>query len=376
MRGLWGLAFLFLAAQTAAACAAAARAESFGSFQGKPVGAVVLSNAAGMKIRLIAYGAAVQSLEVPDRDGRPADIVLSYPDMTGFLKKPQYFGAIAGRYANRIAKGSFALDGKRYSLALNDGANSLHGGTRGFDKVLWTISDVKSGPEASATFTYVSADGEEGYPGALTVAVTYALDDHNALTIRIRATTTKPTVVNLTNHSYFNLSGAASGRDVLGEKLTIAADRYTPVDAGLIPTGELKPVAGTDFDFRNSTAIGARIADGREVQLVRGRGYDHNWVLNGGAAATPKLAARLEDPASGRVMELLTTEPGLQFYSGNFLDGTGVGKDNRVYRQSGALCLEPQHFPDSPNQPSFPSTRLDPGQTYSQVSIYRFSVMR
>ncbi|HUO22115.1 MAG TPA: aldose epimerase family protein [Caulobacteraceae bacterium] len=366
---------LMLLAAATPVRAAEARQEVFGQLDGRPVGAVVLTNKAGMKARIIAYGAAIQELDVPDRDGRPADVVLSYPDMTGFLKKPQYFGATAGRYANRIAKGAFILDGQRYTLAINDGENTLHGGKRGFDKVLWSISDVKSGAEASATFNYVSPDGEEGYPGALTVAVTFTLDEHNALSISYRATTTKPTVVNLTNHSYFNLSGAASGRDVLGERLTIAADRYTPVDAGLIPTGELRPVAGTAFDFRTPHAIGSRLHDGAEPQLLIARGYDHNFVLNDGGAAKPKLAMRLEDPASGRVLELLTTEPGLQIYTGNFLDGTVAGKDGYIYRQSDSICLEPQHFPDSPNQPAFPSTRLDPGQTYRQVSVFRFTTI-
>ncbi len=294
--------------------------------------------------------------------------------MAGFLATPQYFGATTGRYANRIAKGAFSLDGQRYILATNNGDNSLHGGQRGFDKVLWTVSEVRSGPEARATFTYVSPDGDEGFPGELTVSVTYALNERNELSIRYAATTTKPTIVNLTNHSYFNLAGAASGRDILGHRLTIAADRFTPVDSGLIPTGELRAVAGTPFDFRTPHAIGERLRDGAEPQIVLGRGYDHNWVLNGGASPDPKLAARLEDPVSGRVLELLTTEPALQFYSGNFLDGTVVGKGGHVYRQSGALCLEPQHYPDSPNQPAFPSTRLNPGETYRQLSVFRFSV--
>lgn len=363
-------------ALTAASNAAAtdARRETFGAFEGRPVDAVVLSNKAGMKTRIIAYGAAIQSLEAPDRAGRLDDVVLSHPDMAGFVSSPQYFGVTTGRYANRIAKGSFVLDGQRYTLALNNGENTLHGGKRGFDKVVWTLSDVKSGAdEASATFTYLSPDGDEGYPGALNVAVTFALNERNELSISYRATTTRPTVVNLTNHSYFNLAGAASGQDILGHRLTLFADRFTPGDAGLIPTGEIRSVAGTPFDFRTPHTIGERIHDGRDQQLVLGRGYDHNWVLTGGASPTPKLAARLEDPSSGRVMELLTTEPAVQFYSGNFLDGTVVGKDGYVYRQAGALCLEPQHYPDSPNQPSFPSTRLDPGQTYRQVSIFRFS---
>lgn len=349
-----------------------AHRENFGVLQGEPVAAVVLSNHAGMRARIIAYGATLQELEVPDRAGRLEDVVLSYPDMAGFLAKPQYFGATVGRYANRIANGTFALDGQRYTLAKNNGPNSLHGGTQGFDRVVWAITDVTNGTEASATFTYVSPDGDQGYPGELRVSVTYALNERNELTTRFRATTNRPTVVNLTNHSYFNLSGANSGRDILGARLTILADYYTPVQQGLIPTGELKPVAGTPFDFRSAHFVGERLHDGAEAQLILGRGYDHNYVLNGGATEAPKLAARLEDPVSGRVMELLTTEPGLQFYSGNFLDGTSVGKGNHIYRQSEALCLEPQRFPDSPNQPSFPSARLDPGRVYRHVTVYRF----
>lgn len=354
------------------ASAADARRETFGQLDGVPVQAVVLTNGHGLKARIIAYGAALQELDTPDRSGRLADVVLSYPDMKGFIGKPQYFGATVGRYANRIAKAGFSLDGRSYALATNDGANSLHGGRRGFDKVLWTISDVRSGPQASVTLGYVSPDGEEGYPGELRVSVTYALDEHDALTIRYAATTTRPTVVNLTNHSLFNLAGAASGRDVLGQRLTIASSAYTPVDNGLIPTGELRPVAGGPFDFRNPHLIGERIHDGADPQLVLGRGYDHNFVIDGGVTAEPKFQARLEDPISGRVLEVLSTEPGLQVYSGNFLDATVVGKNSQVYRQADGLALEPQHFPDSPNQPGFPSTRLDPGQAYQQVSVYRF----
>lgn len=354
--------------------AAEVHREVFGEFEGKPVPAVVLTNASGMRARIIAYGATLQSLLVPGRDGKVADVVLASPDMQGFVATPQYFGSTVGRYANRIARGSFTLDGQRYSVPVNNGVNSLHGGTRGFDKVLWTLGDVKAGSEASATFTYVSPDGDQGYPGELTVSVTYALNDRNELFTRFRATTTRPTIVNVTNHSYFNLAGAASGRSALDQRLTLLADRYLPVDAGLIPTGELRPVQGTPFDFRTPHVIGERVRDARDAQLVIGRGYDHNYVLNAGHSAEPQLAARLEDPVSGRVMELLTTEPGVQFYSGNFLDGTVVGKDARLYRQGDAVCLEPQHFPDAPNQPAFASPRLDPGAEYRHVSVYRFSV--
>ena len=364
-----------LASGLSSVMAAEAHRETFGMLDGKPVAAVVLTNGTGMQARIIAYGAALQELDVPDRTGRCSDVVLSYPDMGGFVSKPQYFGASVGRYANRIAHGSFELDGQSFTLPKNDGPNTLHGGTRGFDKVLWTISDVRGGANASATFNHLSPDGDQGFPGELKASVTYSLNDRNELSIDFHATTSKPTVVNLTNHSYFNLSGAASGRDVFAERLTIFAERYTPVGNGLIPTGELKAVAGSAFDFRTPHLIGERLRDGSEPQLLMGRGYDHNWVLNGGLTPQPKLAVRLEDPYTGRVMELSTTEPGVQFYSGNFLDGTSVGKSGQLYRQGDALCLEPQRFPDSPNQPSFPSSRLDPGQVYHHLTVYRFSTM-
>jgi aldose 1-epimerase len=364
---------LSIAGTTYAQAAEAQRARFGATADGAPIEAVTLSNGHGMSARIIAYGAALQSLRVPDRAGRVEDVVLAYPDMAGYLAKPQYFGATVGRYANRIAKGAFGLDGRRYTLATNDGPNALHGGLNGFDKVVWTVAEVKSGPTASATFTYLSRDGDAGYPGDLQVSVTYALDENNALTLSYRATTDKPTVVNLSNHSFFNLAGADSTRDILGQRLMIAADAFTPTDDTLIPTGELRPVADTPFDFRQPHAIGERIHDGLEPQLVQAKGYDHNFVLRGGETEKPKLAVRLDDPVSGRVMELWTTEPGVQFYSGNFLDGTVVGKDGYIYRQSDGLALEPQHFPDSPNHPAFPSTRLDPGQVYRQVSVYRFS---
>lgn len=373
-RGWSVLAPLFLLLTASQAGAAEAVRQTFGNIDGKPVDAVVLSNAHHMSVRIIAYGAAIQSLEVPDRNGHLADVVLAYPDMTGYLLKPQYFGATVGRYANRIGGAKIEIDGQSYALDANDGSNSLHGGKRGFDKVLWQMSAVHNGPKAGATFTYTSPDGDEGYPGDLQVHVTYSLDDHDVLTIRYEATTDKPTVVNLSNHSLFNMAGADSGRSVLGQRLTIAADSYTPVDSALIPTGELKAVDGSPFDFRAPHLIGERIHDGRDNQVVIGRGYDHNFVIKGGVTAKPKFLVRFEDPVSGRAMEIFSTEPGLQFYSGNFLDGTVVGKEGRVYRQSDGIALEPQHFPDSPHHSSFPTTRLDPGRTYLQISEYRFSV--
>lgn len=369
------MAALLLACCAPAAIAADAEREQFGELDGKPVPAVTLTSKGGVTARIIAYGAALQSLQAPDRSGNKTDIVLGYDDIGGYTHDIAYFGSIVGRYANRISGGSFTLDRKRYSLSRNDGENSLHGGRRGYDKVLWNLDSISSGEEATATFTYRSPDGEEGYPGTVDIRVTYALNNRNELSIRYSATTDKPTIVNLANHAYFNLAGAASGQDILGHFLTLKAGHFTPVDAGLIPTGELRPVAGTAFDFQQPTPIGARVRDGGEPQIMRARGYDHNFVLDAGVTEQPKLAARVEEPQSGRVLELLTTEPGVQFYSGNFLDGRIVGKQGMVYRQSAGLALEPQHFPDTPNQPAFPTVRLEPGQTYRQVSIYRFTTM-
>jgi aldose 1-epimerase len=356
-----------------AAVAADAKRVAFGALSdGRKVEAVELMNSKGVSARIITLGATLQALSAPDKQGKSADIVLGYRTAADYLAKPQYFGVTVGRYANRIAKGKFSLDGKGYSLATNDGPNHLHGGAKGFDKVLWTIDSMKSGSPASVVLSYTSPDGEEGYPGTLKAIATYSLSDTNELTIEYRATTDKPTIVNITNHSYFNLAGEAGAADILGHRLTLAADAYTPVDATLIPTGEKRSVAGTPFDFRKAALIGARVRDGNDEQIRFGRGYDHNFVVNG-AAGTMRLAARVEDPASGRVMELLTTAPGVQFYSGNFLDGTSQGKSGRIYRQGDALCLEPQVFPDAPNQKGFPAARLDPGKTYTNSMILRFS---
>lgn len=362
-------------ALAAAATAADAVRTRFGQLSdGTVVDAVELVNGHGMKARVIAYGAALQALEVRDRAGHSEDVVFGYSDVAGYVADTSNFGMTVGRYANRIAGGKFSLDGKTYQLPLNDGSNTLHGGLRGLGRVLWLIEDAKSGSTASVTLAYVSPDGDEGFPGTLKIALTYSLNDNNELAMSYRATTDQPTVVNLTNHSYFNLTGKAD-RSILGQRLMLTADRYTPVDSSLIPTGEIRSVAGTPFDFRTPHEIGARIRDASDPQIVLGRGYDHNFVLPGGVTEEPKLAARLEEPVSGRVLEVLTTEPGLQFYSGNFLDGTTIGKGNRVYRQSDGVCFEPQHFPDSPNKPAFPSTRLDPGQTYRQSSVFRFSTV-
>ena len=336
-----------------------------------PDGAAVyiftLKNAKGMEARITNYGGIVVSLAVPDKSGKSSDVVLGYDNLEGYIRNNPYFGAIIGRYGNRIAKGRFKLDGHEYKLAVNNGPNSLHGGIRGFDKVVW---DVRRAEDNALELHYLSKDGEEGYPGNLDVTVTYTLTDNNELKIDYAATTDKPTVLNLTNHSYFNLSGQGNG-DILGEEMMINADRFTPVDAGLIPTGELRSVAGTPLDFRKPVAIGARInSDDEQIRL--GGGYDHNFVLNRSGAGL-SLAARVRDPKSGRVMEVLTTQPGVQFYTGNFLDGTIKGKQGKVYGKRSAFCLETQHFPDSPNQPSFPSVVLTPGAKYATTTVYKFS---
>lgn len=361
-----------LGAATAADAASVSRS-AFGQADGQQVEAITLANAAGTKARIITYGASLQSLMLADRAGHFDDVLVGAPTMEGLLAKPQFFGATVGRVANRIARGRFTLDGKAYQAPVNDGANSLHGGTKGFDKRNWTVAQVGSGASASVTLRTVSPDGDQGYPGTLTVTATYSLDDHNVLTIDYSATTDAPTVVNLSNHAYWNLAGEGSERGAMGQLLTIPADHYTPIDVGLIPTGEFRSVAGTAFDFRKPTPIGARVRDGADQQILFGKGYDHNWVVARTIAATPRLLARVEDPVSGRAMEMLSNQPGLQFYSGNFLDGTTVGKSGKLYRQGDAIVLEPQMFPDTPNQPAFGSVRLNPGETYHNVIVLRFS---
>ena len=344
----------------------------FGKTQeGQPVERYTLRSAGGMEVDVITWGATVTRIAVPDRNGKVADVALGFDTIDGYLTRHPYFGSTIGRYGNRIAKGRFTLNGVEYKLATNNDANHLHGGVRGFDMRLWKARPLSGGADGqSLELTYVSADGEEGYPGRLTAIVTYTLTPKNALRIDYKATTDKDTVVNLTNHSYFNLAGHGSG-DILGHELVLDADRFTPVDEGLIPTGELKPVAGTPFDFRKPTAIGARInADDEQIRF--GGGYDHNWVLNG-EMGKMRHVARLVDPKSGRAMDVRTTEPGVQFYSGNFLDGV-KGKDGAVYQKRAGLCLETQHYPDSPNKPSFPSTVLKPGQEYRTTTEYVFGV--
>jgi len=335
---------------------------------GKPVEIFTLTNASGMEVKAITYGGIITSWRVPDRAGQMADIVLGYDDPAGYLKNSPFFGAIVGRYGNRIARAQFTLDGRTYKLAANDGPNHLHGGKQGFDKVLWAAEPIKRGEGVGVAFTRTSPDGEEGYPGQLKVRVTYTLTDKGELIVAYEATTDKPTTVNLTQHSYFNLAGQGTG-DILGHELRINADRYTPVDATLIPTGELAPVEGTPFDFRKPTAIGARIKSDHP-QMQFGRGYDHNWVLARSGSGL-SLAAEVYEPKSGRTLQITTTEPGLQFYAGNFLDGTITGKEGKVYRHRYGFCLETQHFPDSPNKPNFPSTTLRPGTTYRTRTVFK-----
>jgi aldose 1-epimerase len=352
--------------------AADAKREPFGTLaDGRQVDAVMLSNHAGIRAKIMTLGAAIQSLLVPDRTGDVGDIVLGFDSPQEYVQNPSYFGSTVGRFANRIAKGHFTLDGKTYTLATNDHGNHLHGGLKGFDKVLWKIDSVRSASRATAVFSYTSPDGEEGYPGTLHVTATYSLDDAATLRVEFKATTDKSTIVNISNHSYFNLS-AETGASVLRHLLQVNASKYTPVDVGLIPTGELRAVEGTPFDFRKPTPIGARVRDGHDQQIRYGRGYDHNFALDG-AVGQMHLAARIADLSSGRIMEIFTAAPGLQFYSGNFLDATIAGKGGRVYREGDALVLEPQLFPDAPNQPGFPSARLDPGKTYVNAMEYRFS---
>ena len=336
----------------------------------KEVNMYTLKNSAGVEVRIINYGAIVQSLKVPDKNGKLADVVLGYDTLDEYVKVSPYFGAIVGRYGNRIAKGNFTLDGKEYSLPVNNGANHLHGGPNGFDRVFWDGEIIEKDEIAGVKLIYHSPDGDEGYPGNLTATIIYTLTDQNELRIEYSAKTDMPTVCNLTHHSYFNLSGNFT-KDILSHQLWINADRFTPVDEGLIPTGELKKVAGTPFDFTSPTAIGEDIDDENE-QLKYGLGYDHNWCLND-VDDTMKLQSSLYEPESGRFMEIFTIEPGLQFYSGNFLDGSISGKNNQIYKVRTGLCLETQHFPDSPNQPDFPSTILRPGEEYKTETIYRFS---
>ena len=340
--------------------------EPFGAVDGQSVDIYTLTSGKGVEARITNYGGIVVSLKTPDKAGKSADIVQGFADIKGYLQDEPYFGALIGRYANRIAKGRFMLDGKEYRLDANDGQNSLHGGKKGFDKRVWT-AEVKG---SSLALTYISKDGEEGYPGTLTAKVVYTLSETGDLKIEYSATSDKDTVLNLTNHTYFNLKGQGNG-DILDHEVTLYANRFTPVDSGLIPTGVLQPVKGTPFDFLTAHKVGERI-NGSDEQLKLGKGYDHNWVLNAAAGAIAK-AAEVHEASSGRVLEVWTNQPGIQFYTGNFLDGKLKGKDGKVYGFRAALCLETQHFPDSPNQPKFPSVVLKPGQTFHATTIWKFS---
>jgi aldose 1-epimerase len=340
---------------------------------GEPVDRYTLSNAR-MRVRILTYGGILQTIEVPDRRGRLANVTLGFDNLADYVARSPYFGCITGRYANRIALGRFTLDGVAHQLPINNPPNSLHGGTVGFDKRVWAATPVRGRDSVGLTLRLTSQAGDQGYPGALDVTVTYTLTHDNGIRMDYRATTDAPTVVNLTNHAYFNLAGEGSG-SIEGHKLMLNAKRYTPVDPTLIPTGSLDPVAGTPMDFTHATAIGARIRNDFS-QLVTGRGYDHNYVLDrrDNTYSKLELAARVSDPGSGRVLTIVTTEPGIQFYSGNFLDGTLVGTSGRMYRQGDGFALETQHYPDSPNQPTFPTTTLRPGQVYQTTTVYQFSV--
>jgi aldose 1-epimerase len=338
---------------------------------GTAVDLYTLKNKNGMEAKITNYGGIVVSITVPDRHGKFGDVALGYDSLSSYIANNPFFGCLVGRYGNRIAKGKFKLDGVEYKLAVNNAPNHLHGGIKGFDKVVWKAEPVSEKNGVGLKLSYLSKDGEEGYPGNLNVTVQYTLTDSNALKIDYTATTDKPTLCNLTNHSYFNLSAGAS-KDILGHELTVLADRFTPVDKTLIPTGELKSVEGTPFDFRKPTRIGDRIND-KDRQIQFGGGYDHNFVLNG-EAGTLRLAAVASDSLSGRTMEVYTTEPGIQLYTGNFLDGTITGKSGIVYTKRYGFCLETQHFPDSPNRPKFPSTVLRPGETYRTTTVYKFRV--
>ncbi len=349
---------------------------SFGTLpDGSNVDLYTLTNGKGMEVKIITYGGIIQSIRVPDRDGDLANVALGFDNLTDYVERNPYFGCITGRYANRIALGRFTLDGVTYQLATNNPPNHLHGGDVGFDKRLWEATEIHKGKSVGLKLTYTSPDGEENYPGTLKVEVKYLLTRKNEIEMHYRATTDKATIVNLTNHTYFNLEGEGTS-STYDHKLTLNADHYTPVDPTLIPTGAIDPVEGTPMDFTEPHAIGERIRDGSFEQLVIGRGYDHNWVLNDSGKSKKKLfkAAKVVEPDTGRVLEVLTTEPGIQFYAGNFLDGTLVGTSHQMYRQGDGFALETQHYPDSPNHANFPSTVLRPGEVYKTSTTYKFSV--
>lgn len=358
---------------TSALQAGTAKQADFGELEdGRSVEAITLDNGK-VTATVITYGASLYKLEMPGRDGKRADVVLGYPKLSDYIDEPQYIGSTVGRFANRLAYGRFKVDGRTYQTPVNDGVNSLHGGTAGFDKVLWTVQSMKSGPDASVTMRYISPDGDQGYPGNMTVDATYSLNDANELRIEYRATTDKRTIANITNHAYWNLAGEGSADGAMDHVLMIPAQTYLPTDKGSIPTGKKQRVEGTAFDFRTPHAVGERVRDASEQQLVYARGYDHNWIVGDKVTADQHLMAKMYDPASGRGFELWSNQPGLQFYSGNFLDATTSGKAGMLYREGDAIVLEPQIFPDTPNQSGFPTAILDPGQTYYNVMTYRLT---
>ena len=343
--------------------------EPFGSLSdGTGIERITLRNAEGMSASILSFGATLQALHVSDRDGVFADVTAGFPTLNGYTARPPYFGATVGRVANRIAEGRFTLDGREYQVPVNNGSNSLHGGIQGFDQLPWTVTEAS---KSSVELMLISPDGDQGYPGELRVTARWQLDDSNRLSVEYTATTDRPTLVNLTNHAYWNLSGDGAG-GALGHVLMIPAQAYLPTDAGSIPTGEFRPVAGTAFDFRAPLPIDARVRDAADEQILLARGYDHNWVIDYVVSAEPRLLARLSDPKSGRAMALYSDQPGLQFYSGNFLDGNLIGKSGRAYRMGDAVALEPQMFPDSANQPAFGSIRLDLDETYRCRIIWQF----
>jgi aldose 1-epimerase len=368
---VFALVVLFGAALVAQAASAKAGVQQkpFGTRDGRPVNLYTLTNSHGVEVHAMNYGGIILAIRVPDRKGQMADVVLGHDTMEGYIPNPPFLGAVVGRYANRIANGEFTLDGKTYHLAKNDGPNTLHGGTtRTFDKVVWDAEPLKG--KTGVAFSYLSKDGEEGFPGNLKVKVTYTLTDANELVIDYEATTDKATPINVSQHSYFNLKGQGEG-DILDHEVMLNADKFTPVDKNLIPTGELRPVKGTPMDFTTPTKIGTRIDDQYE-QLQLGHGYDHNFVINRKGPGMV-LAARVYEPTTGRVLEVSTTQPGVQFYTGNFLDGSVTGKDGKVYKRRYGFCLETQHFPDSPNHPDFPNTILRPGEKFHQTTAFKFS---
>ncbi len=339
---------------------------------GRAVEAVTLVNRHGMSATILAYGATLQSLIVPDRDGVLADVTLGHASLAEYLDQPQYFGSSVGRVANRIAGGRFVLDGQEYHIPANNGPNALHGGPGGFDKALWEITEVAGGPEPLVRFAHVSPDGDQGFPGELSVTATYTLTDGGDLAIEYTATTDRPTIVNMTNHAYWNLAGEGAATGAMDHVLMIPAEHFLPTDATAIPTGEFVSVEGTPFDFRQPTAIGARVRDASHPQIRIGTGYDHNWVVARTRSDAPRLLATLAHPESGRTLAVLSTEPGAQFYSGNFLDGSSIGKAGQCYRMGDGIALEPQMFPDTPNRPEFGEIRLAPGETYEHRMIFRF----